>query len=450
MTHPGSYPGADEEMTSEDVRQTFIRRGTSFTAPDKRFSFKIAGSATPGDLAPKLQAPDRYTFTFTMAEPFVPAIREMARPSWGIIPGKVIDEFGIRLSQRAYGSGPFMLEEFKGNERVVLRRHPNYFHKGHPWLDTITHIIITDNESLLAAFESGEHDICGAHLTRTWYEEHKDEDRFTAGRAESRSYPVLKLKIKAPFSDVRVREAVDLALDREAFIDKTLDGAGQYNGPIPWTLRQWALSQDELRASYETDLQRSGDLMNLAGYGRGFDVTLNVDRPDTLPSVVAIAEQAAASVMEIGVDFQVNYSNLNRCGGLSCPSLILPGNFDTQLSWLGPIDDPDQALSAYHSSTINSAGNIPLDAFGNETGYQNAEIDVLIDAQSRELDTEKRKRLIDEAQRLIMREHAPPIPLPSGFDYSARWAHVHFPYEPGQPLPPDALPYGCDIWTQNT
>jgi peptide/nickel transport system substrate-binding protein len=433
MTHPGAYPGANEEMTSEDVRQSFLRRGTSITAPDKHFVWKIAGSRDPAALAPALQAPDRYTFKFTMAEPFVPAIREMARTSWAIVPAKVIDEYGLGLSQRAHGSGPFMLNEFRGNERILLRRHPNYFIEGCPWLDSITFVIITDNDQLLAAFEAGEVDVHGGVVSKEWFDEAKDNPDYRVGRTNAPSYPALDLNIKPPYSDIRVREAIDLALDRDAYIGTVLSGEGQHNGPVPWPLRQWSLEQEELRVFYKHDRNRAQALLDEAGYGAGFDDKLKLPRMTgaTLPA------KAAALVKEhldtVGIDAQIDDSQSGFIGG----STILPGNFSMALSQADPIDEPDQALSAYHSR--GATGN------GNPSGYGNPELDALIEAQSREFDAEKRRSLVYDAQRLIMRDHAPPIPLPSGFEYSAHRSFVNFQSDfVDRPL--RVLPRGCDIW----
>src|SRR5574341_2183241 len=98
-------PAAGEEMTSEDCKQSFIRRGTSLTAPDKRFPNFISGVPTDKTaLTAALETPDRYTFRFTMAQPFVPSIREMANPTWAIVPAKVLEEYkGRGLSQHAFG-----------------------------------------------------------------------------------------------------------------------------------------------------------------------------------------------------------------------------------------------------------------------------------------------------------------------------------------------------------
>jgi len=443
MTHPGDYPGANEEMYSEDVRQSFIRRGTSITAPDKRFPFTITGGFDPAKLDAALQAPDRYTFSFTMHEPFIPAVREMANPTWAIVPAKVIEEYGLRLSQKAFGSGPYMIEEFRGNERVVLRKHPNYFHKGCPHLETITYIIITDNAMLLEAFESGAHDVNGAVPTRGWYEAHKDDSRFTISRAASLTYPVIQYKVsRPPFDDPKVLEAIDLSLDRNDFINTALDGDGNYNGPVPWTMRQWALPQEELRAFYRVDRDRARTLLEDAGYGRGFTVRLKVPKLSTSPFISDAALLAKNHLSEVKIDAQIDEPSWFD----PISPVILPGNFDMALSPAGPFDDPDQALRAYHSLGPGGAGN--LTGYSNATGYSNPQLDALIDTQAREFDPEKRRQFIFEAQRLILREHSLQITLPSGFEYRARWAYVHFPYSFGQEPPADALPYGCDIWTE--
>jgi len=85
-------PAAGEEMNSEDCKQSFVRRGTAITAPDKRFPLRISGTKTPDPVAlgAAIQTPDPYMFSFKMSSPFVPAFREMSNPTWAMVPAKVI------------------------------------------------------------------------------------------------------------------------------------------------------------------------------------------------------------------------------------------------------------------------------------------------------------------------------------------------------------------------
>jgi len=437
MNSPGDFPGANEEITSEDVRQSFNRRGTSITAPDKRFAFKIAGSTDPSMLLSALEAPDKYTFRFKMVDPFVPAVREMANPTWGIVPAKVIDEYGLGLSQQAHGGGPFMVEEFRGNERIVLRKNPNYYHKGYPYLDTITYIVITEGSSLLAAFESGAHDVNGSVLNKDEYDDKKDDPKYAVARGNTLFYPCIEYKVqKAPFDDPRVLEAIDLALDRDDMINGINYGEGQYNGPIQWPQFQWALPQEELREFYRVDRARSMELLQEAGYGDGFSVKMKIPKVTGATFIADLASVIRNHLEEVKINVQIDEVEI----GTFIANTILPGNFDMTFFPNLPYDEPDRPLAFYHSRGVTGTGNW--------TNYTNPDLDVLIDAQSEEFDLDKRQEIIYEAQRMMIREHSPQITLTSGYQYTARWAYVHFPFEFGEEPPPDVLPFGCDIWTE--
>ncbi|MGH8248607.1 MAG: ABC transporter substrate-binding protein, partial [Gammaproteobacteria bacterium] len=188
-------PAAGEELNSTDVRESFVRRGTAITAPDKRFPLRISGTTTPDPnaLRAALQTPDPYTFSFKLRSPFVPAHREMSNPTWAIVPAKVIEKFGTfqfgGLGQKAWGSGPFQLSEFRGTERIILKRHPEYFLNPKPWLDSINYLIITEPQSLLAAFDSGQHDVTGALMRKAQAQERAKKEQFIVVKAPTRFYP---------------------------------------------------------------------------------------------------------------------------------------------------------------------------------------------------------------------------------------------------------------------
>ena len=433
--HPGG-PGAGEELNSEDCKQSFIRRGTSLTAPDKRFPNKIAGKPTDKvALTAALLTPDPQTFRFTMAEPFVPSIREMANPTWAIVPAKVLDEF-TSLSQEGYGSGPFMLEEFRGNERIVLRRFPDYALKPRPWLDTITYIVITESSSLYSAFKSGQHDVNGAILSKKQFDEFADDPDFAVAKAPSFFYPVIHMKMKPPWDDVNVREAVDLALNRDEFIEAIQDGDGNYNGPIQWPQTYWALPQDELRAFYQYNPELAKQKLKDAGYEGGINVRMKLPKISGATFIADTASLIKNQLEPVGINVQIDEVELGTFIG----SVILPGNFEWAFFPNLPYDEPDRPLSFYHSRGVTGTGNW--------TNYTNPALDKLIDAQSLEFDKAKRQKIILEAQRMILPEHGPQITLTGGYQYQARWSYVHNPFEIGKDPPKDIGPFGVDLWTE--
>jgi peptide/nickel transport system substrate-binding protein len=428
-------PAADEELTSADVKASFLRRGTALTAPDKRYPQRFLP-----DKGGRLDTPDPYTFNITLTRPFAPALREMANASWAIVPAKVLETFPAGLSQVAFGSGPFMMDEFRGSERIVLKRHPNFFLNPRPWLDEIRIIVITEGSSLLAAFRSGQHDVSGAVLTKADAEQLMESDDFIVDKFPSLFYPVIQMKMRPPFNDIRVREAIDLALDRDDFINVIWSGEGQYNGPIQWPQVKWALPQEELRSFYRHDLARAKQLLTEAGLPDGFKTKMKLPK---LPGAAIVGDMAVLikdQLKGVGIDVQLDEVEL----GAYIANVILPGNFDMTFFPNLPWDEPDRPLSFYHSLGVTGSGNW--------TNYTNPELDKLIDAQAEEFDEATRQGIILEAQRLILPEHGPQLTLPSSFGYAARWKHVHVPtqFGPlGPELPTDAGPIGSDIWVDN-
>jgi len=428
-------PAAGEPLTSADCVASFKRRGTAITAPDKRFPQRIASYETP----------DATTFKFVMSRPFVPAMREMANATWAIVAEKVLEE-NISLSHVAYGNGPFMMKEFRGQERIVLERHPNYFLKPKPWLETYNIIVITESSSLLAAFRSGQHDVNGAVLTKTTAQEFIDApDKYGVSVSPSLFYPVLHLKMRGPWRDIRVREALDLAIKRTEIIETIQDGEGNYNGPIQWPQLKWSLPQNELREFYRYDPTRAKELLQEAGYP---EINVKVKYPEVpgAPIVADIAVLLKSQLAEVGINLELDAVEL----GAFIANTILPGNFDIAFFPNLPWDEPDRPLSFYHSKGVTGSGNW--------TNYNNPELDKLIDAQSEEFDEAARQEIVYAAQRMILPEHGPQITMTGGMNYFAYWNHVHFGAQGatgfggtnlGTPVPGEEYgPFGTEIWTE--
>ncbi|TMG03702.1 MAG: ABC transporter substrate-binding protein [Chloroflexi bacterium] len=441
-------PAKGEVLTSTDVKESWVRRGTAITAPDKRFPLRISGTASPdaNALRAALQTPDANTFSFKMSSPFVPAFREMSNPTWAIVPAKVIEKYGSSftyggLGQKAWGSGPYMLDEFRGTERIILQKHPEYFLSPRPWVDEIRYIIITEPQSLLAAFDSGQHDINGALMNKAQAEERMKKKDLIVVKAPTRFYPVIHFKIRPPFDDIRVREALDLGIDRDEIIDLIWDGEGNYNGPVQWLLARFSLPQDELRAAMPYDPQKARQLLSAAGYDNGIEAKMKIPRVPGAPFIADLSSLLKDQLGKVGIKLLLDEVEL----GTFIANVILPGNFDLAFFPNLPYDEPDRPLSFYHTRGVTGVGNW--------NNYTNPAIDALIDAQSVDFNEESRIKTILDVQRMILKEHGPQITMPGGNFYAARHSYVHLPYEFGVDPGEGALkdneigPEAADIYT---
>ena len=381
-----------------------------------------------------------------MSSPFVPAFREMSNPTWAIVPAKVIEKYGSSftyggLGQKAWGSGPYMLDEFRGTERIILQKHPEYFLSPRPWVDEIRYIIITEPQSLLAAFDSGQHDINGALMNKAQAEERMKKKDLIVVKAPTRFYPVIHFKIRPPFDDIRVREALDLGIDRDEIIDLIWDGEGNYNGPVQWLLARFSLPQDELRAAMPYDPQKARQLLSAAGYDNGIEAKMKIPRVPGAPFIADLSSLLKDQLGKVGIKLLLDEVEL----GTFIANVILPGNFDLAFFPNLPYDEPDRPLSFYHTRGVTGVGNW--------NNYTNPAIDALIDAQSVDFNEESRIKTILDVQRMILKEHGPQITMPGGNFYAARHSYVHLPYEFGVDPGEGALkdneigPEAADIYT---
>ena len=440
---PGN-PASGGEITSEDCKQSFIRRGTSITASDKRLALAIAGTNHPDPTAigVALQTPDPHTFSFKLSHPLAGAMRQMAQLQWAIVPATVIDLYAqdtesAGLTDGAYGSGPFMLAHSVVSDRIVLLRHPYYFLNPRPWLEQIVFKVEPDREGLLSGLRSGRYDAVSPAISNDEYVKLKDDDRLIATRSPAGFYPCLQLRMQAPFTDLRVRQAIDLALHRDNFVDSLWHGEAEYNGPVPWAIGFWALPRDEVRNSYPHDPARARSLLEEAGYADGFQAGMKFPKwtSNVMFDVSKAASLIASNLNEIGVTVRLEGVEL----GSFIANTILPGDFEMAFFPNISDGDPDRALAFY--TTQGTTG------VGNWTGYTSPEVDALVEAQAREFDEQRRRETIYEAQRLMIKEHGPQITLPSGYEYDVHASRVHYPYEIGVAPPSGTGPWGADIWT---
>src|SRR5262249_3865419 len=139
------------ELVAEDVKFTYDRFLTE-KANANRFLLE------PVD---RVEVVDRYTVKFLLKEPFVWFVNTLAYPwsTWVIAPEMVQQFRDLKKLEAAIGTGPFLLERYEPNVKVVFKRNPEYFHPDQPYVDGVEWLIIPDESTALAMYRTGQIDL---------------------------------------------------------------------------------------------------------------------------------------------------------------------------------------------------------------------------------------------------------------------------------------------------
>jgi len=378
--------------------------GRELTADDVVYSverFKtVTGNANAYMLSSldKVEAQDKHTVKFTLKEPYVWFLDMLANShAVAIIAKECVEKFGdLKKYESAVGSGPWMLDSYRPNVGYTFVRNPSYFVTGQPYIDRIEVAVDEDNASRMAAFIAGKYDLGWEYqgvINRVDWVQIKDTLKQKRPRLQTAEYPnavmthISMRTDKAPFSDVRVRRAMSLAIHRQGIIDAVYEGVGAFNPPVPAALKEWSVPMNQLGEGarwYKYDLSQARKLMAEAGYPKGFPTTVDFT---TYGSTVLIdmAQLVLKHLKDIGIDAKLNQKEYG-----AYISTSFYGKFDSMT--FGPqtgFQEPDNFLyDQYFPGELKNQSHIndPVVA------------DMLI-RQRRTQDVAKRREVIYDIQR---------------------------------------------------
>ena len=384
--HDGKpFTSADVKFSIEDVLYKFHPRG------------KVAFEALD-----KVDTPDNYTAIVRMKYSF-PAFLSFLGNSFAIMLPKHLYE-GTDILNNPYnsnpvGTGPFMFKDYVKADHITFVKNPNYFKKGKPYLDRLVFSIIPDVTSRVAAFEKGEIDYIN------WYGFPNDQyDRLIKlPGATAMQIPfnplatVIKMDINLrnpPLNNVKVRQAMAYAINKQEILDKSLFGIGKIaNSPIPSSFK-WAYNPNVTK--YEFSLSMANRLLDEAGYPEGpdgvrFKTSIMYDQ--ALPELAKTSEIIRLQLQAVGIDV-----TLRPTDGATYQAAMGRWEYD-MVPWRaasGP--DPSVATAYYWSKNIRKS-------FGTNTGgYNSSRYDLLYEQASRELDPTKRAQEYYDLQTLAAQE----------------------------------------------
>jgi len=363
----------------------------------------------------RVEAVDALTVRFTLKRPYVYSLGEIGAINAGaIIPRELVESFA-NIAIEPVGSGPFMRESIDvsaGAARVV--RNPVYVH-GAAYLDTMQWTVYSSRDDMLSAFGARGVDVI------------PNRDRHEARRLQTASpeidvssepslaYLSLGMRVdRPPFIDPRVRQAIDILVDRDELIRELAFGDGDILGPVNPRLANgfWSLPRSAIiaaRGGARPQDARTADAIALLAAAGAADATFRLqvrDLPDLVDVVALLRNQLARGGMRVEVDPQPELDWFVNFRG---------GAFEATLISQMPYESPDYPTRFYHSRGIDGTSNM--------FGFADAGIDALVERSWGEDDRDQRRATLQEAQRLML-DARPMLQLFTGVGYSSAWAYV--------------------------
>jgi peptide/nickel transport system substrate-binding protein len=369
--------------------------GEKFDAAAVKFNIErhktMPGSNRRGELAPvtSVDVIDPSTVRLNLSAPFSPLLAALADRAGMMVSPKAATAEGDKFGANPVCSGPFRFVERVAQDRIVLERYPNYWNKGEIHLDKIVYLPITDSTVRLANLKSGQLDFI-ERMAPSDVPQLKTDTRFHISKITEIGYQGITINIgksdlaqKNPLGkDPRVREAFELALDREGIVQVAMDGEADVGN-------QWVAPTNPFYAKNvpipKRDVAKAKALLQAAGVP---NPTVTLMTPTT-SDAQKIAQVVQAMVKEAGFDVKLQSTEFS-----TSLDMADKGNFEAYvLAWSGRAD-PDGNLFSFYGCKQ------PL----NYSGYCKPEVDDLLTKSRTALAPSERKKIYEEFAAIVLKD----------------------------------------------
>jgi len=365
-------PVSGRELTSDDVVFSFDRILDANAENIKRDLFAVIT---------KVEAVDKYTAKFTLSQPFAPLLANL-----GTVFGAIVPRAAVDFKKVTIGTGPFVLKDFQPKSKYDYVKNASYWSNGTdgkplPYLDGFTQVIIPDEGARLSALRAGQLDFTDLLVDNLALELLKTNTALVSEKFPGNFSVMTRINVKdKPLDDVRVRQAMSLALDRQAIANALGGGTGIVNGSIPIALTDWAVPVTEL-PNFKPDVNKAKELLAAAGYAGGLKLTAILQRSPQNRTIMLEAMQA--QLKTVGIDLTLQFVE-----SAELQKRRVDRNYQLLGDNLTPSAEPDTyTWVEYHSKSSGNVGS-----------YNDPALDALLDKQRATADPAERKKVRRDIQ----------------------------------------------------
>ena len=368
-------------LTAKDVKWTLdtMRDGSLTTI--KGATYKLVD---------RVEIRDDLTAVVHLTQPFAPLLWNLSAGAFGIVPYGSGKDF----KNRPIGSGPFRFVRFDPDSQVIIERNDDYW-GGPPRVQRIQFAVVPDATTRALELRKGSADVAPVNaFPPDMVRSLAREPNIVVQSHPGTSLAYLAFNLRDPIlKDVRVRQALAYAIDRQAILHYLMADSGRLADSV-LPPEHWA--HDPALPQYEYDVVRANAILDAAGYPRGpdgvrFHLTMKTsDNEATRLLAVVLQQQLRKASVALDIrsfEFATFYSDVSK------------GAFQLySLRWIGYSNqDPDIFEDAFHSASF-----APKRA--NRSYYSNPELDHLLEEGRRTIDQEKRKQIYAQVQRILARD----------------------------------------------
>lgn len=348
-----------------------------------------------------VEIPDEDTLIFHLKEPCTYFLQLLRLPVYTPSCEKyaqAADSGWDRDPETSLSNGPFCLEEYVAGEYFSLKKNPYYWNAEAVSLERIVYRFFDEQQSMLSAYETGEADIAvGLPSAVAELYEGEEDLKVTNSIATRYIYPNLEVE---PLDDVRVRKAINLAINREELCEMT----GEESEPTVNFVAKYMKDEstgnyfvEDAPAPFEENVEEARNLLAEAGFpnGEGFPVltykypALELDSDTAQIIQEQLKQNLNIEILLQSQELQTNYADRRA------------GKFELcRMNWTADFADPYTYLSMLLSnSTYNCSG------------IRDEMYDAIVELSASQTDPQKRSRLLHEAEQYALGEQFYIIPL---------------------------------------
>jgi ABC-type transport system substrate-binding protein len=339
---------------------------------------------------------DEHTVKITTARPLGALPGNLSHQAGGSIPSPAASKAG----KFPVGTGPFKFVEYVPDERIVLVANKDYW-GGAPQIDRLVFRIVPEARTRLAMLQSGEAHVI-YNVAPNEIEGLRKDQGIQISVPPSAGWRIFGFNTqKKPFSDVRVRQALNHAVDKNAIVKNILRGVGHVaDSPFGPGMFSYAPVM-----TYAYDPAKARKLLADAGYPNGFKTTMMVS-PAEISGGAEVAAAVQAYLQQVGV--QAEIVSLEQAAWLAELTKPAEQNRTEMIQYQYGGADPDALRLVLHSKEWPPRRN--------STFFKSEALDRLLDEGAATVDQAKRAKIYQQAQKLVM-EEAPWL-------FLADWAHA--------------------------